>query len=101
MTEGTLDIFWENNFALSGARKYHVRFAPYSGEERGAMPLKYVVGEQALLQYLVELFHPSMDLERREKQTHQWMLELQSNTTLSLPNFQLTDQQAREFSRIG
>jgi hypothetical protein len=42
-----------------------------------------------------------MDAERREERACEWMRELQSKTSLSLPNVILTEQQAVEFSRAA
>lgn len=102
MIEGSLDISWENHSAVADPRTYRVSFLPYSASpEHGAIVRRQFVGRDALFAYLVSIQAPSMDAERREERAREWMRELQSKTSLSLPNVILTEQQAAEFSRAA
>ena len=95
MVEGSLDLYWENNDDLKSAKRYRVAFLPYKGHSP-TQP-KYVVGERNLHQYLADLHDPSIVPKRRHERARQWMMELHSKTSLSLPNMMLADEQAKEF----
>lgn len=99
MIEGTLDIYWENS-ADPGI--YRMSFLPYSATtERGAIARKQIVGSEALFSYLVSIQAPSMEIEQRENRAREWVRDLHAQTSISLPNVILTEQQAAEYSRAA
>jgi len=100
MVEGTLDIYWANRDEPSAARRYRVNFLPYGPSfPHGGQPNKEIVGEEYLLNNLVDLQAPIMSIERRTERAQQWILEIRKLGNLSLDNFQLTDEQFAPFRR--
>lgn len=79
MTEGTLDIIWENNESPMSSPRYSLIFAPYVGFRSGAQQPKHIVGQTALGEYLKELgFTPEDAIE--------WLKRISSEGTVSIPH---------------
>jgi len=62
-----------------------------------ALTPKRLVGKAALPKYLVAVQTEAIEVERRQGQADQWLLNLHSRETLSLPLVQLTEEQAAEY----
>ena len=86
--EGSLELFWDNGDLVGDARRYRLVFVPL--DTQATVLTMYIVGEARLQCYLADL--QSRDWEEREQareQARQWILELHSSTTLSIPNMTL------------
>lgn len=55
MVEGTLDIIWENYGEPLSTPRYKLLFLRYQDFKGGGQPTKFIVGNEALVAYLVEL----------------------------------------------
>lgn len=98
MVEGTLDVHWANKNDPSATPRYRVNFLAY-GAASGGQPNREFVGDEHLLNYLVELQSPTMSIERRTARAEEWMLELERSGNISKDNWQITDEQFAPFRR--
>jgi hypothetical protein len=96
MIEGSLDIYWENNEDVAATPRYRLRFLLLRKIEMTLGP-KPLVGKEALLDYLTTMQDLMMPLERRQQYAKEWLLQLDSRTSLSLPLVTFNESQLEEF----
>ncbi|MGB2676166.1 MAG: hypothetical protein WAN12_03685 [Candidatus Acidiferrum sp.] len=97
MIEGTLEIGRINRQLIAATPEYRILFLPYSGFRNGAQSYKEIVGEGRLSEYLLSLFPRHVPTEWRDGRVRDWLLEVHEKGQLSLPNFQLTEEQCEPF----
>jgi hypothetical protein len=100
MIEGTLKIHWDNSGdAPADGRMYKVSFVPEDmPAQDGGGPYKEVLGEESLLDYLIELQPTRVVLDRRVERAKKWVAAVHSEGHLSLENTVLTDEQYQVLS---
>jgi len=94
MSEGCLEIRWENAAAEKDGRVYRVLFLPFQGQHGALRYQKTILGEGSLREYLLSLLDKSMTAERRNEVTDQRLRDLHG--FLSLNPVRMTDEQLAE-----
>lgn len=84
--EGSLDIFWVNSEAPTATPHYRLLFLRYTATPSGGvLQPKWIVGDQALHAYLVEIHFTSEDASS-------WIEQLKEKRSVSIPNVMLASQ---------
>jgi hypothetical protein len=98
MIEGTLNIHWENSDAPSDTRMYKVSFEPNAPSRNDVQAYKEVLGDESLVDYLIQIQPPGLSLDRRAERAEAWVAAVHKEGHHSLEKVALTDEQVQVFS---
>jgi hypothetical protein len=98
MIEGTLTIHWDNSDAPADTRMYRVSFAASKPANADGHGHKEVLGEEALVDYLIEIQPAGLSLDRRAERAEAWVSAVHKEGRLRLEKISLTEEQFQVFS---
>jgi hypothetical protein len=104
MIEGTLNIHWDNSDAPSDTRMYKVSFEPNAPAKQNASAIqsgqayKEVLGDEPLVDYLIQIQPPGLSLDRRAERAEAWVAAVHKEGHHSLDKIALTEEQVQVFS---